>query len=67
MREKKIKEKKAERFEKIYTQGRLSGMEIWVDTETGVNYLFSFSGYAGGLTPLLDSEGKVVITPREDV
>ena len=67
MREKKIKEKKTERFEKIYTQGRISGMEIWVDTETGVNYLFSFSGYAGGLTPLLDSEGKVVITPRENV
>ena len=44
-----------------------NGFEIWVDTETGVNYLFSFSGYAGGLTPLLDSEGKVVITPRENV
>jgi hypothetical protein len=66
MREKKIKEKKPERFEKIYTQGRLSGMEIWVDTETGVNYLFSFSGYAGGLTPLLDKDGNVVITPVEE-
>ena len=66
MRDKKIKENKQERFKKIYTQGRLSGMEIWVDTETGVNYLFSFSGYAGGLTPLLDAEGKVVITPEED-
>lgn len=66
MREKKIKEKLPDRFEKIYTQGRLSGMEIWVDTETGVNYLFAFSGYCGGLTPLLDSEGKVVVTSRED-
>ena len=37
--------------------------EIWVDQETGVNYIFHASGYAGGLTPLLDKEGKPVITP----
>ena len=37
-------------------------MEIWVDKETGVNYLYHFSGYAGGLTPLLDRDGKPVIT-----
>lgn len=36
--------------------------QILVDTETGVNYLVWKSGYAGGLTPLLDSEGNVVIT-----
>ena len=54
------------RFEKIYSQGKLSGMEIWVDTETGVNYIYSFSGYGGGITPLLDKEGKVVITPTEE-
>ncbi len=50
------------RFERSYTQGTLDGTEIWVDTETGVNYLFHYSGYAGGLTPLLDREGKPVIT-----
>ena len=37
--------------------------EIWVDTETGVNYVFHKDGYAGGLTPLLDKEGKPVVTP----
>ncbi len=51
------------RFEKIYSQGSLTFMEIWVDKQTGVNYLYHQSGYSGGLTPLLDSEGKVVITP----
>ena len=54
---------KNERFEKIYSQGSLNVTEIWVDKETGVNYVFRASGYAGGLTPLLDREGKVVVTP----
>ena len=54
---------KNERFEKIYTQGRMTTTEIWVDKETGVNYLFHRDGYSGGLTPLLDSEGKPVISP----
>lgn len=52
-----------DRFERIYTQGKLTTTEIWVDKETGVNYLFHHAGYAGGLTPLLDKEGKPVITP----
>lgn len=50
------------RFEKVYAQGAIDVMEIWVDKETGVNYLYHFSGYTGGLTPLLDREGKPVIT-----
>jgi len=54
---------KATRFEKIYTQGSLSTMEIWVDKLTGVNYLYRQSGYSGGLTPLLDKDGKPVVTP----
>lgn len=49
------------RFEKTYTQG-LGTMEIWVDKETGVNYLYHSGGYGGGLTPLLDREGKPIIT-----
>ena len=51
------------RFEKKYSQGALNTMEIWVDKETGVNYLFHASGYAGGLTPLLDRDGKPVVSP----
>ena len=52
-----------ERFVKVYSQGKLSCTEIWVDRLTGVNYVYHQSGYSGGLTPLLDAEGKVVITP----
>ena len=47
---------------KVYSQGALDGVEIWVDKETGVNYMFKISGYAGGLTPLLDANGKVIVT-----
>lgn len=54
---------KSERFENVYSQGKLSVMEIWVDKETGVNYVFHASGYAGGMTPLLDRDGKPVISP----
>ncbi len=52
-----------DRFDKIYSQGVLNVVEIWVDRETGVNYLYRASGNAGGLTVLLDAEGKPVVTP----
>ncbi|MEA4911435.1 MAG: DUF6440 family protein [Oscillospiraceae bacterium] len=51
-----------ERFIKVYTQGMVNVTEIWVDTQTGVNYIFHGSGYAGGLTPLLDRDGRAVIS-----
>lgn len=54
---------KEQRFERVYTQGALTLTEIWVDTETGVNYLYHASGNSGGLTPLLDREGKPVVSP----
>ena len=53
---------KEKRFKKIYSQGAIDNIEIWVDTETGVNYMFKSSGYAGGLTTLLDVNGKPIIT-----
>ena len=40
-------------------------MHIWRDTETGVNYVFHKEGYAGGMTPLLDKDGKSVVTLSE--
>ncbi|OUN37164.1 xylan 1,4-beta-xylosidase [Faecalibacterium sp. An77] len=54
-----------ERFKKVYTQGALDVLEVWVDTETGVNYLYHRTGNAGGLTVLLDKDGKPVVTPAE--
>lgn len=58
---------KKDRFERIYKEGVFGGdgFEIWVDIETGVNYVWRQFGNAGGLTPLLDREGKPVITALE--
>ena len=54
---------KENRFEVILTEGNgLSspGRKILRDTVTGVQYLFVQDGYAGGLTPLLDKDGKPI-------
>lgn len=58
-------EKKKERFVKTYSQGNVLSekIDILVDTETGVNYVFRQVDYAGGLTPLLDKDGKPIVTP----
>ncbi len=56
---------KEKRFVRIYSQsGGFSGNSlcIYVDTQTGVNYLYSGAGYGGGLTVLLDRDGKPVIS-----
>ncbi|EAC3383656.1 DUF6440 family protein [Listeria monocytogenes] len=58
---KKEAEKMEERFEKVYTQGKLNIMEIWVDKETGVQYVYHLVGYAGGMSPLLDVDGKPLL------
>lgn len=54
---------KTDRFERVYSQGAVNVTEIWVDKETGVNYVFHVSGNAGGMTPLLGRDGKPVISP----
>ena len=53
---------KKERFVKVHSENMGSEM-ILVDRETGVNYLFVSSGYAGGLTVLLNRDGTPVISP----
>ena len=53
------------RFEVIHSEGNgLTNVSVTIleDTETGVQYLFTASGYAGGLTPLLDEKGNPVIS-----
>lgn len=58
--------KKEDRFIKtVVDSGGMSDnyMAIYVDRQTGVNYLFTQSGYAGGLTVLVDREGKPIVTP----
>ncbi len=50
------------RFVRIYSQGTVNIMEIWVDKETGINYIFHKNGYAGGMTVLMDKDGKPVVS-----
>lgn len=55
-----------ERFVRIYEKSGMSeGTRILVDKITGVHYLYSWYGYSGGITPLLDSDGKVIVSFEE--
>ena len=55
--------RQSDRFVKIYSQGSFTTLQIWVDRETGVNYLWQSSGYGGGLTPRLKPDGTPGVTP----
>ena len=54
--------KKEERFIRVHSEN-FSSETILVDKQTGVNYLFVQSGYAGGLTVLLKADGTPIVTP----
>jgi len=54
--------KQDKRFEIISTQGSIESYRVIIDKETGVNYLYVSNGTSGGLTVLLNSEGKPIIT-----
>ncbi len=58
--------KKDKRFKVLHEEGTVNLFRIIQDTVTGVNYLYSSYGQAGGITPLLDKEGQVVVTVVED-
>jgi hypothetical protein len=54
-----VRDKEYPRFEIIYS---VDAFGIVVDKETGINYLL-YSGPRGeGVTPLLDKDGKPVVT-----
>lgn len=62
---------KEDRFKRILVDnGGFSEnhMAIYVDRKTGVNYLFSACGNAGGLCVLVDRDGKPIVSslPLED-
>lgn len=56
---------KEKRFLVTYSQSGFTspGVQILVDKQTGVNYIYAASGYGGGITPLLNRDGTPVITP----
>ncbi len=60
---------KDNRFTLVYKDGseisETGSRRILVDKETGVHYLVWKSGYAGGITPLLGSDGKPVVTKSD--
>lgn len=60
------KEFDGDRFEAVYEQedGIFTAdvKVILVDKATGVNYLFIKAGYGAGITPLLDENGKPIVT-----
>lgn len=56
--------KQENRFEVTFVQKIALGssIEVWVDKETGVNYIYRRDGYSGGLTVMLDADGKPVVS-----
>ena len=54
--------KKNDRFKVKYDQGVVQNYQIVVDTETGVNYLIVNNGSGAGITPLLERDGRVIVS-----
>lgn len=50
------------RFE-VKRVGEKNPIETYIltDKETGVQYLYAWGGAGGGLTPLLDKDGEVIV------
>ncbi|MBE6940279.1 MAG: xylan 1,4-beta-xylosidase [Ruminococcaceae bacterium] len=55
---------KEKRFEKVFSEG-MGTASIYVDRETGVQYLCISSGYGNGVTVLVDREGKPLLAHTE--
>ena len=55
---------KEKRFEKVHSDGAMSGCEIWADTQTGVQYLVHVAGSGAAMTVLVDAEGKPILYRR---
>ena len=54
--------KTEQRFIKVMGESAfISSNEVLVDTQTGVQYLYHCAGQSGGLTVLVDAEGKPLL------
>ena len=63
-----FKDKDDKRFIKVFREGSLTeSIEVLLDTETGVNYLYISAGYGMGITPLLDGDGKVIVSSQREI
>ncbi len=55
------------RFERVYEQSGWTAYHyIWVDRETGVQYLVINSGQGAGVTPLLGADGKPLLYKKPE-
>ena len=56
---------KENRYIMLYSQttgaAEDKGTEIWLDRETGISYLFRYTGYDEYFTPLLDEDGRAIV------
>lgn len=57
------REKKEKRFDEELIQTSQQGglINIWVDSKTGVHYLYVWSVQGTGITPLLNEKGEVIV------
>lgn len=53
-----------DRFEVVEKNGLYQGTRIIVDKETGVQYLLAWWTNVGGLTVLVDKDGKPLLDKR---
>jgi len=56
-----MESKEKKRFSLSKAVGTLKGTRVITDTKTGVQYLFVYEGYSGGLTLLVDKDGKPLV------
>lgn len=63
----KTKKTKKNRFKIAINEplGETAGCKIIEDTETGINYLYHYDEFGGGLTVLIDEEGEPLIAPEK--
>jgi len=61
-----MENKEKKRFSLSKSVGALKGTRVITDTKTGVQYLFVYEGYSGGLTLLVDKEGKPLIDKNKE-
>ena len=63
-----FKDREDKRFIKIFKEGSLTeSIQILLDTETRVNYIHLNAGYGISITPLFDSDGKVVVSSQKEI
>ncbi len=61
--------KKEKRFVRVFNEYSTcdTRTDIFIDKETGINYLLMRNGYSSTITPLLDTEGKPIVSDIDSI